>query len=296
MVFTRSGSRMEPRLGPEEVGGLANGGVSGTLAYPLGFYVPRDFIAFGNEALFTGADTNDYYGLWVTNGKGAGTVEIGGLGNAGIQGKYANGWGPTDYTAAGDEVFFNAKDAYNYSGLWITNGTTAGTVEVGGLDNAGVSGVSKNSFIPYDLTAFGDDVLFTSDDSTGYEGLWISDGSAAGTTEIAVGTEVVIGYPHRTEFDATDLTPVGNRVFFEALDSSAFAGLWVTDGTPAGTYEVGGVKDANVSGISYGLDPVNIAPFGDRAVFPDSTPTIRIPRQYSGSVTERPPERTKSVV
>jgi hypothetical protein len=73
--------------------------------------VARNFVAFGDQALFIGADTADAYGLWVTDGTAAGTTEIGGAGNAAVTGKYATAWGPTNFTAAGDQVFFNATDS-----------------------------------------------------------------------------------------------------------------------------------------------------------------------------------------
>jgi hypothetical protein len=94
-------------------------------------------VTFGGKALFSGLDSTSFYGLWVTDGTAAGTTEIGGLGNKGIGGQYFAGFQPEGPTALGGKVFFAATDSLNYQGLWVTEGTAAGTIEIGGLRNAG---------------------------------------------------------------------------------------------------------------------------------------------------------------
>src|SRR5262249_25940915 len=87
-----------------------------------------------------------------------------------------------------------------------------------------VAGTSEITSIisPTDLTTFGSEVLFAGSD----EGLWVTDGTASGTTEIMSG----LGGPQ-------DLTAFGNKVLFAA--GTAFSrNLWVTDGTAAGTSEI----------------------------------------------------------
>ena len=66
-----------------EIGGLSNAGVSGALSSR---FDPTDMVAFGNEVLFQGRDSSGRFGLWATDGTAAGTTEIGGLGNAGVNG------------------------------------------------------------------------------------------------------------------------------------------------------------------------------------------------------------------
>ena len=47
-----------------------------------------------------------------------------------------------------------------------------------------------------------------------------------------------------------------NVVLFQGVDSSGHAGLWETDGTVAGTFELTGIAGAP----STGLDPAELAP------------------------------------
>jgi ELWxxDGT repeat protein len=61
-------------------------------------------------------------------------------------------------------------------------------------------------------------------------------GTPAGTSQIS-GPEY-----------ALYLTPFGNKLLFQGEDNKGGGGLWVTDGTVAGTYEVGGANDAGVTG------------------------------------------------
>jgi hypothetical protein len=108
--------------------------------------------------LFEGADKRNAPGsLWETNGTATGTVEIGGQGNAGIKGspdgftrpftsELPLGIQPTDITAFNGKAlsagFDNTLKPNGYhadtDALWNTEGTTAGTVEIGGRGNAQV--------------------------------------------------------------------------------------------------------------------------------------------------------------
>src|ERR1700749_1263588 len=81
-------------------------------------------------------------------------------------------------------AFFNGYDTSLGAGLWISDGTAAGTSEIGGIKDGGVNGVSSGGVPPSDLTAFGNGVLFTGYDSSGVIGLWVSNGTAAGTYEL----------------------------------------------------------------------------------------------------------------
>ena len=243
--------------GTYEVGGPHNAGVSG--ASPGGLRPqgpPGDtpqFVTFGNKALFSGYDSTECPCIWVTDGTAAGTTEIGGLGNRGIAGQYFNGSAPFGFTALGNKVFFSAVDTYEYGGLWVTDGTTAGTTEVGGPRNAGIRGAAGpgSSFGPTDFTVFGNKMLFEAFDHTGAHGIWVTDGTAAGTIEISYAG------------NASDFTVVGDKVYWNESD-----GLWVTDGTAAGTIEIGGYNSYGIPGhYPYPLEPYQIAAFGNNLLF-----------------------------
>ena len=101
--------------------------------------------------------------------------------------------------------------------LWTSDGTPAGTVEVG----AGPAAMS-------DPVAVGATLYFRGQDSRGWE-LWKSDGTAAGTglvRDIVAGADG-IGPQH--------LVSAGGKLFFAADDGAHGWELWTSDGTEAGT-------------------------------------------------------------
>jgi hypothetical protein len=137
-------------------------------------------------------------------------TEIGGLGNKGIGGQYFAGLQPDGFAALGDKVFISALDTDDYRGLWVTDGTASGTIEIGGLKNAGIRGASKISFMPslfftsY-FTSFGNKLLFNAVGSTAADtGLWVTDGTAAGTTSIS-------------SLDGNYFTAFGSKVVYPGL-------------------------------------------------------------------------------
>ena len=240
--------------GTYEVGGANNSGVAGVYS---GSFYPSDITVFGNKALFFGYDKDDYNTLWVTDGTASGTFELGGLKNSGITGRYFNGLYPEDLTPAGNKVFFVGRDTDDYTGLWVTDGTTSGTVEIGGLKNAGISGAPASGFNPSRMESFGNDVIFTFGG-----GIWVSNGTAAGTVEVKTFASGPLSL--------ADLTVFGNKVLFEAGYSSGsdVASLWITDGTVAGTTEIGGSANAGIAGADHGeMLPQDFTVFGDNALF-----------------------------
>jgi ELWxxDGT repeat protein len=179
---------------------------------------------------------------------------------------------PTYLTAFNGKVLFNGADA-NYSsfGLWVTNGAATGTTEVGGLGDAGVTGAYSAGLDPKYMTVFGDKVLFNGEDSDEGGGLWITDGTPGGTTEIGGLNDAGVTGAFAGGLRPSTITVVGSKAFFEGQDSTASQGLWVTDGTPGGTTEVGGLGDAGVTdspgtrGLGFG--PFNIIAYGGEAYF-----------------------------
>ena len=233
--------------GTYEIGGAYNSGVVGASSRGLdpGDFAsgPGEIAVFGSKALFFGEDSDNFNGLWVTDGTAAGTFELGGLKNSGIAGTHFNGLSPRDLTPAedGDKVFFLGTDTDGYFGLWVTDGTTKGTVEIGGLKNAGIAGAPE---VPSDMESFGNGILFSSGLS-----LWFSDGTASGTVEIA-------------DTAARNLTVLGTKALFAGDDS----GLWITDGTAAGTTEIANFPTTTLPG-SFG----GFAVVGDKAIFTEDS-------------------------
>ena len=116
--------------GTYQVGGALNASVNGAVA--ADGLNPRAFGSLGARLLFTGKDQSGKWGLWVTDGTAAGTTEIGGLNNAGVAGAYAGGLDPTSFVVEGGEAYFVAENSNDQKVVFVSNGSLAGTYELGG--------------------------------------------------------------------------------------------------------------------------------------------------------------------
>jgi ELWxxDGT repeat protein len=252
--------------GTFEIGGANDASVTGAASTGLD---PLQIIGFGSKALFRGYDSTGTIGLWVTDGTAAGTFELGGLKNAGLGTTNFAGLSAAHFTAFGNKVLFDANDSDSFEGVWVSDGTTAGTFEIGGLKNAGVSGAASQPILG--SISLGSRVLYGQIDSSGAYGLWVTDGTAAGTAEIgglgSSGIPGILAGDFSLSFNSQNGT-VGSRALFEAPDSTAFPGLWVSDGTVAGTYEVGGLGGAGFATASLtNFSPNDVTAFGSKALF-----------------------------
>lgn len=153
------------------------------------------------------------YNLWKSDGTAAGTVKLQGS------------WTSVNWTTgAGNTFYFTGSTSTYGNEVWKSDGTDAGTTVVKDL----VPGAS--SYTPDILTAVGSKVYFRANNS-----LWVTDGSDAGTTMLkSFGSD----WP-------TELSAVGNRLFFAGRDSVVGNELWVSDGTVAGTYLVKDIAPGN---------------------------------------------------
>jgi ELWxxDGT repeat protein len=138
-----------------------------------------------------------------------------------------NGSFPENLTDVNGTLFFTAQDNSGYRELFKTDGTAGGTVELtfgGRLSNFG------------NLVNLGGKLFFSASDSVlGYNALWTSDGTVAGTHPFAQGSGNVAIYNPTGSAQAL----VGNKLFFEGYDpANNQYDLWVSDGTSAGTHPV----------------------------------------------------------
>jgi ELWxxDGT repeat protein len=267
--------------GTVEIGGVANAGINNAFS---GGLVPSDpdFTVFKGVALFAGRDAANNIGLWETDGTPGDTFEL-----APIAGAFAVGSPGSDVlgsgrnmTVLGNKVLFRGTDLQDTPGsLWETDGTPDGTIEIGGQGNAAIGG-SPNGFTnqftselplgiqPADLTTFNNVVVFAGYDNTlkpnGFyadtEGLWVSDGTAPGTFEIGGIGNAGINHANPAQsggifwsgsIEFPDFTVYNGKVLFVGLDDKNHVGLWETDGTPAGTVEIGGVGNAGIQGFGH---------------------------------------------
>jgi len=160
----------------------------------------------GNLLYFAG---NDGFAdaLWATDGSPGGTHLVRFIDSA----PYFDG--PSNLTDVAGTLYFSTQNA----GLWRSDGTTAGTVSI------------KGGPI-YQVKAFGNRLLFVTDDGISGGEPWITDGSEAGTRLLR---DIVEG-PGSGSWP-TLLSVVGTTAYMAANDDAHGVELWSTDGTTEGT-------------------------------------------------------------
>jgi len=134
---------------------------------------------------------------------------------------------PSDLTVLGAEALFSGLDTGGDTGLWETDGRIGGTTqELTGIKD--IRGVAVPDLHPRFLTAFEGKVLFNGLDSGSQEGLWVTDGTAGGTHELA---GIVGAQTTGVGFDPTGFEVYNGVVLFNGIDSNGHNELWETDGT-----------------------------------------------------------------
>ncbi|MHC4853349.1 MAG: ELWxxDGT repeat protein, partial [Planctomycetota bacterium] len=204
----------------------------------------------GNTLYLAADDGNGGVGneLWKSDGTTAGTVLVKDI----FPGKDTRG-NPNSssiqyFTAYKGKVYFYARNATSDYELWVTDGTSAGTVRVKDI-RTGASG----SYPRY-LTVFGNYFYFSANDGSGYE-LWQSDGSTAGTVllkDINQSTGTASSSPYNNDPNTNPATwkfaIMGNAFYFRANDGTNGTELWKSDGTATGTVMVKDINPGTGSG------------------------------------------------
>ena len=113
--------------------------------------------------------------------------------------------------------------------LWRTDGTAVGTSLLGQLDAAESSAGNPHGQHGVRSALLEGDVLFGASDGIAGEELWRSDGTVAGTVQVADLR------PGPLSSEPRWLTARGPRVVFSADDGVHGRELWVSDGTEEGT-------------------------------------------------------------
>lgn len=171
---------------------------------------PSNFTAAGSNLFFTYNDGVHGIELWTSDGTPSGTRMVKDICPG------ADSSEPGWLTSVGGKLYFAVTDGTNPDGLWTSDGTEAGTRLVTVI-NSGFKPYS-NSLIAAESSLYlvdGDDVL------------WKSDGTAVGTTTVTDSTGATV-------VDVEDLIAVGSHLVFSTSTSSS-KGLWITNGTAAGT-------------------------------------------------------------
>ncbi|WP_168205895.1 ELWxxDGT repeat protein [Geobacter sp. FeAm09] len=158
---------------------------------------------------------------------------------------------PIGFTPLNGKICFFASDGTNY-GLWVTDGTAAGTTQVktfqaNNVDKAANATIAKQiSGGPAELTAFNGKLYFAANDGTNGTELWVTDGTATGTVMVKdINTTAgASSYPR-------SLAVMGSKLYFSATDGTNGYELWASDGTSAGTAMVKDINTSSAGASSY---------------------------------------------
>jgi len=197
-------------------------------------------LAAGSQPLFLAPDQAKLFFLvssfaggsvsvstWTSDGTVAGTVQLGELPaaavSAGSPPAISGLWG------VGGELFFLTDDGINLrSHLWRTDGTAAGTVELGDV---------PFTLLDPEVTQAGSRFFFIGGQQQFTAELWQTDGTAAGTMPVLAGSAPVGGAG-----SVSGLVAVGGVLYLTVTrllgPGTCLIELWRSDGTPSGTYQL----------------------------------------------------------
>ncbi len=251
---------------------------------------PAEFVRLGSQILFQAtADNNRYLALWRTDGTASGTVQIvpdlfpfsakniTALGTTGRA--LFNAFGDqigqelwvTDGTTAGTVLLkdllpgLSSSDPRNFlslgatgrvvfvadtalvggsptARLWSSDGTAAGTYEI----KAGLTYTNTGANV---VAALGAKALFWADDGTG-QALWSTDGTAGNAVRLTTGPNAPAANYSNDGSGYGVFTALGSKLLFWDNANNTYASPWVTDGTPAGTFQLGSEFLGNTSGFA----------------------------------------------
>ncbi len=211
----------------------------------IGNGVVWELTLYNNNFYFTYDDGVHGLELWKSDGTTAGTIMLKDIYTGTTAGGTPYSSLPRYFTICNGLLFFQASTAARAQGLWVTDGTEAGTHMLGNQYSDPFASVS--SFV-----VLNNKIYFEGNDGSGY-GMWSSDGTTAGTQLVKPG---IIGSP------SINHVVFNNRFYFQN-DSNGLGGeLWASDGTDTGTVMI---KDINT--VSYSSDPQNFFTDGTKVYF-----------------------------
>ncbi|MHB1557885.1 MAG: ELWxxDGT repeat protein, partial [Isosphaeraceae bacterium] len=242
--------------GTAEVKALPAGSSSG---YSLG-----QITVAGGKLYFTTGDGSKGEEVWVSDGTAQGTSIVQDFPALPATSHYSQYANLSDLTAFGGKLAFIAESGTSGTQVWISDGTAGGTVKLTDIADVSSGSSGSASQYPSDLTIAGGKLFFlagNATDPTAAPGLWTSDGTPGGTSEMFAFPTIPAVPPSSTGSAPTlrNLTAVGSELYLSATYSDyngatavTDAQLWTSNGTAAGTFQVpvsNGSAFTNLSGI-----------------------------------------------
>jgi ELWxxDGT repeat protein len=169
---------------------------------------PSYLTVVGNKLYFVADDGVKGRELWKSDGTTSGTALVKDINTQAGPFTGTDASDPTELRNVNGKLFFLADDGVSGRELWVSDGTTGGTVRVkdivAGIGNAGIQ----------EMTVVGDVLCFTADDGVNGREVWVSDGTAAGTQIV----EDLL--PGATSSVPHSLAGISTTLIFAALDAT----------------------------------------------------------------------------
>ena len=192
---------------------------------------PLGIKAYAGKLYFVGYNAANADVLWTSDGTAAGTAEIP------VPGQGASGSHLGSFTPFAGRLAFSVRSASAADSLYLTDGTAAGTTKLAG------NGFSPSGSHISSMASLGGKLVFGAWNASSQDQLWVSDGTAAGTRELAVSG---LNPDRFLNIGPKGLLSFGSKAGFTAADANGKFGVWITDGTAAGTVELPGVRGQSI--------------------------------------------------
>ncbi|MEO0925847.1 MAG: hypothetical protein AAFY63_08245 [Cyanobacteria bacterium J06643_13] len=232
--------------------------------YNSGSY-PDNFTEFNGRLYFSANDGENGRELFVSDGTAEGTQLLVDLRPGSSSYGYDYGSNPSGFTEFNGKLYFAANNGESGNELFVTDGTAEGTqllVDLRpGSSNYGYSYGSN----PSDLVEFNGKLYFTADNGESGRELFATDGTAEGTQLVADLRPGSSSYGYSYGSDPSDLTVVGDELFFSASNREVGTELFKLtfedtsisiDGTNGSDNLLGGDRSEQIQALN-GQDTVD---------------------------------------
>ncbi|MBL0738496.1 T9SS type A sorting domain-containing protein [Flavobacterium sp. GN10] len=202
-----------------EAGTLMIKDINGTKFNSI-YYYNSKYIAFNNEVYFLANDDINGNEIWKTDGTANGTILFKDINNGNLSSSINKFYNDKINNKL---LFFATKaDGSGEQTIWVSDGTTNGTVELANIRSSHSSGYPDN------FITLNNKTIFTGKDEKHGTELWQTDGTKEGTSIFAD-----LNYKNGSNPDK--FTDVNGNLFFRARGTTYGTQLFKSDGTVEGT-------------------------------------------------------------